>query len=297
MHDLHDLASTPEGSHRKPPTDDLGEGAQIRPDPVDSLGAPVVQAQGLHLVEDQQGPAGTGGLPQKTQKLRLCGDHSPGPQHRFDDHRRQAPAYPFQNAPASLHIVVGEVDHQLGDQIRNPGGRDGGVVMGAVIAALEPGDLTPPGIGAGQSQSRHGGLGARIGEPDQLHRIHPPANLLRQPHLVLGGRREGRASLGSLLGRFQDVGMGVSADQGGVVVDEVDPPVAVDIHHVTSLTPGLKRRKRRKESGGAGGATRQHPLGAARQLDRPGIGLSVFGQLPIEGRRDLPLVSHFRPFG
>jgi hypothetical protein len=82
------------------------------------------------------------------------------------------------------------------------------------------------------------------------------------------------------------MGVGVPTDQRGVVVEVVNPAIAVHVEDMASLSPYLKRREGRKIGGAAGRATRQHPLGPSGHLDRTGIRSSVFVNLPPESGRD-----------
>ena len=287
MHDLHDLARSAKGADREAPADDLGESAQVGPDLVDGFGASPVKAQGLHFIEDKQRTVRTGGFPEKTKKPGAGGNDPRRPQNRLDYHRGELMAHLFQDLPAPVDVVVGQIHHQLGDQAGNTRRGSGGVVMRSVIASLEAADPGPSGVGAGQAHRRHGGLGSRVGEPHQLHGGDPFADHLRQPHLVFGRRREGRSPFRGFLGSLQNAGMGVPADQRRVIVEVVHPPVAVDVDDVAPLSPHLERGERREEGGGASGAARKHLLGAVGQLHRPGIGPAVLGHLPLERGGDL----------
>ena len=86
VHGLHDLARSPERPNREASPDDLGEGAQIGADAVDGLGASPVEAEGLDLIEDQNGAIRSGGLSEEAQEVGAGRYVSRGAQDGLDDY-------------------------------------------------------------------------------------------------------------------------------------------------------------------------------------------------------------------
>ena len=82
---LHDVGSAAEGAYREATPYDLGEGRQIRLDGIEGLGAPAVQAERLHLIQDQQDVMGGGDLADGLQIVRCSCDHAMGSQQRFHE--------------------------------------------------------------------------------------------------------------------------------------------------------------------------------------------------------------------
>ncbi len=107
--------------------------------------------------------------------------------------------------------------------------------MGAVVAAQHLDDAVALHVGTGSADSEHGGLGAGVAEADQIHMLHAAGDDLGQLHL-LGNTGGAGSTLGSGLGNgLGQRGMGVAVNEGGVVVQEVDVHVAVQIVDAAAL--------------------------------------------------------------
>src|SRR5699024_7059309 len=100
----------------------------------------------------------------------------------------------------------------------------------AVVAAGELDHLGAPGEPARQPDGAHGGLRARVHEPDLLHG-GAGDDLAGQVHLAGGGRAEAQPAGGGLADGVDDLGVRVAVDHRPPRAHEVDVGVAVDVRH------------------------------------------------------------------
>ena len=143
------------------------------------------------------------------------------------------------------------------------------VVPGAVVAALGLRHERPAREGARDAHGHHHGLGARVREADALDRADALAQHLREPHRVLVRRGEACA-LGELRpDRLDDGRMGVAVDQRGVVVEQLDVAIAVDVVEVRAGAATRERRVRREPRRGARIASGHRSLRLGVQLRGP----------------------------
>ena len=154
-------------------------------------------------------------------------------------------------------VVIGHRDDRLGDRLGDaptPGqadrvlavaklahvvGQDAdqGVVVDAVVLALELDDLRPAGVAPGDPHRVHRGLGARDGHPDHLH---PAGDLLDQlagPDLVLARQREADAPAHPLVDVVIDALVRVAEHDRAITHPQVDVLVLVQIPDPATLAP------------------------------------------------------------
>ena len=131
------------------------------------------------------------------------------------------------NAPAPRQpdrvVLVAELGHVVGRD------RDQGVVVDAVVLALELHDLGAAGVGAGDPHRVHRRLGAGDGHPGLAD---PARHLLDQLHrldLVLRGEGEADAPAHALVDVVVDPRVAVAEDHRAVAHPQVDELVAVHV--------------------------------------------------------------------
>ena len=110
------------------------------------------------------------------------------------------------------------------------------VGVGTVVAALEPRDLRPASERACRLDGQHDRLGPRIRKTDLLDARDSLDQQLRQTDLALGRKRQRRAKDELPADCIDDARMRVTVNQRGVVVDEVEPGLTVNIGHARSLS-------------------------------------------------------------
>ena len=150
----------------------------------------------------------------------------------------------LERRTCALDVVEGTDDDRLGDRGRDAAcagslrrvGRDArGVVVRAVVAAGEGGDLRPAGESARRAEREHRPLRPGVREADALDARQALADALGELDLELVRRRRAHQLRRLLLHRFDDPRMAVAEDQRRVVGDEVDPLRAVDVGDAAAL--------------------------------------------------------------
>ncbi len=189
VHQLHHIGAPAKGGHRQAAADDLPHRREVRGDAVELLSAAWRDTHRDHLVKDEKNSELAGHRPESLDELVRRRDHAAGSDDRLEDHRRHAVAVTFlaKNPLGSVWVVERE-DHaafqcplrrayRVGRGIRAFGRAclsrrwmraDLGVVVGAVVAALDPGNVRPSGEGPGQPHRKHGGLGPRVAETHEV---------------------------------------------------------------------------------------------------------------------------------
>jgi hypothetical protein len=246
----HDLGPSAEGAHRIASADQLAERRQIRPHPFDLLEAAAAQAEGDDLVEDQQHAVAVGELPHAAQVSGLGLDQPARAQHRLHDDPGDPLVVLSQDRLGRLEVVErGDVEI-LGDAARHPAlqanrgeprGHEVGdrvrldEVVDAVIPAVHLDEAVLAGEGPGGAHREKRGLGPRVAVANQVERGDAVAEM--SGVLVLDDRRrgEGRALLRLGARRLDQPRVGVSVDQRGEVVDQIDVLVPVAIGDAASL--------------------------------------------------------------
>ena len=249
------------------------------------LGAVVADAERDHLVEDEQDAVRRGHGAQRLEQLRGRG-HEPHPvRHRVDDDGGQLSGVLLDQPRRELGAIERQDDHVREDgrrgaaRVRHAGGLGEGtpvlrgrpeahlgVVVGAVIRALELGDLRAPGEAARGLHRHHHRLAPGIGEAHLVHRGQPLDEERGQLDL-LGCRHRERGAAGEAACRRRGDGrVRVAVDQGGVVVEQVEPAVAIDVHDPAALAFRGVGRVRRHEDRRPRIAARHHGL---RLLEEP----------------------------
>ena len=208
----HDLFPAAHGGQGKAVGQGLGVADQVRPELEVLLGASLGDPEtGLDLVQDQEDPVFVA-EPAQVLQVPWFGHDRGGIAHdRLDDDAGDVPPVLPHLALHELLVVEGHHVHELTETVRDPGAmghpqrgapvtgpRHGGVtvpqgvIVKAVVVALELEDLVPPGKRPGDADRVHGRLGPRS---SVTHQVDPCQFLdqLRRQDLVLRGHGEGVA--------------------------------------------------------------------------------------------------------
>ncbi len=149
----------------------------------------------------------------------------------------------------------------------------------AVVGALEDQDLFAASDGSRRRQGHDVGLGPGVAEPDLFDRGEALANQGRQLSLVAGRRTHRDTEVERLVNRCLDGGVRVAEQAGGVLADEVDVPMPVEVDELCSLTRDHGQRKRIEVQDRAGIAARKRSF---RCLVR-GLAQRIGGRIPRPG--------------
>ena len=246
----------PKAPTGSPPADDLAQRGEVGTHAETLLSASPGDAEGDDLVEDEHDAVALGDGAQPLEEALRGRNDAADAQQRIDQDGGELARFLLDDLLAGLGIVPGQHDHVLEHGRRNPGRRRHRLgpaaasgrlhvgsdahqhpVVGAVIRALELGDLGPSREGSGRADRIHGGLGARVREAHAFQRRHSPRQHLGQANLVLRGARKGQAEGGGVLRRLHHVRMGVAQDEARVVAVEVQAVHAVHVPDVRALSP------------------------------------------------------------
>ena len=163
-----------------------------------------------------------------------------------------------------LHGVRGDpcrAGKALG-RARAGGYQDG--VVGSVEPSVDLDDAIPSGVSPGEPDGVHGRFGPGAGQADHVAAGHLPGDRLYEGQLGLG-RGSVDGSLGEPLpGGVDDLGAGVSCDEGAVGHAEVDVVVPVDVLDVRAASS--------LDEQGVGG---ERPYWAGDSSGREGFGTGV----------------------
>ncbi len=143
---------------------------------------------------------------------------------------------------------VAHAGERLGDAHRDNAGAvrvslvgaaQGDLVPATVVAVGGHDDVVAAGERARPSHGHHDRLGGRVGEAHEVDRGRPRAEPLGELTLQGDRRGHGRGQTVGCRARhgLDDARMRVAVDQGGVVVDQVDVGVAVDVPEAAALAP------------------------------------------------------------
>src|SRR6185437_1623990 len=152
---------------------------------------------------------------------------------------------------------------------------DFGVVVDAVIGALDFRDHWTPGERARHLQRAHDRLGAGIDETNFVEARHPRAQIFRVLNLRLRTHHVGRTETKLLLHRLDDLRKGMAVYQRSHVVGEIEAPHAFDICYVAPLTIRGVERVRLSQYGVPAAASWQHPERPLIERSAPGERLIV----------------------
>src|SRR6266545_5022928 len=274
---VHHLGAPAESAHGEAPADDLAERGEVGTNAEALLRSPRPHAEGDHLVEDQQNTQAGRHLAQPLEEALARRQDPADAQGGIDEERGDVRAVPFENLGAGLGVVPRQ-DHDVLEHCRRyPRRRGHGFrplaraglfeigrdadqdpVVGAVIGALELGDLAPPREGPRHPHRVHRRLGAGIGEADGLHAGDALRQDLGQAHLVLARTRKGHAPARRVLDGLDDGRVGVAQDQARVIAVEVQSLDAVGVPDARAFSPRDIERIRIEEDRRAAVAARHH---------------------------------------
>ena len=247
--DLHDLPAPTECGDGVAVAHRLGIGRQVRRDPEQLGGTTARGAEaGLDLVEDEQRAELLGHRPDALEEPGPGQDALGIAEDRFDEHRGDPFAIPLEDPPEAVQVVVDRGDDRLGDGLRDtPAPReayrllavaelghidgqhaDEGVVVDAVVLALELDDKVPARVAPGHADGVHRGLGARHRQAHQVAERHL-AHELGRDDLVLRGQAEAHAAAHALVDMVVHARVGMAQDDRAVAHPQVDVLVPVDV--------------------------------------------------------------------
>jgi hypothetical protein len=252
---VHDVGPPPERGQGKPAARDLAEHGQVGGDAVALLGAAARDPEaGDHLVEDEERAGGVAERAQPLEEPRLRRDDAHVPGDGLDDDRRQVLGMALDGRAHVLDVVVAADERVRGGAGRHAGrggdaeGRHAGPRGGeervgvAVVAAGELEDPVAAGRAAREAQRAHRRLGPRRDEANLLDRGHGVDELLRERHLALGRRAEGRPRRSRLLHGLDDLGIGVPEDERPPGHHPVEIAVALRVPDVGALAASSEER-------------------------------------------------------
>ncbi len=211
-----------------------------------------------HLIGDHHRPHRAGGRERATDELAI-GGHAPArTQHGFDDHRRQRRTVLGDDALGSRGVVVGRQHHVVGRVPRS--GTADEVQNSAVVATDEGQDLGAPGGHHGGGDGHEVGLGARVGE---AHAIDAEALAHEAGQRGFGRMDAAHADVvvEGGLHLVQHPGFAVAQQARGVVAQQVDVFVAVDVDQGGTVAGGEGQRERGVGQNGTGMTARHEPAG------------------------------------
>ncbi len=112
-----------------------------------------------------------------------------------------------------------------------------------VVTALEFDNLVAPGVAAGQPDGAHGGFGAGVDHPHQVHVGHDPAQCAGQFGFNLGRGAEAQAELQLGLHGLQYRRVGVAQNHRPPGQHIVDVALALAVIQVGPFGPFHKQRR------------------------------------------------------
>ncbi len=283
----HDVGPSRKGAHRKAAADDLAERGHVRRHAQCALGTVVTDTERDDLVEDQHDAVRARHVAEGLQELGPSGDEADAVGDRIHQHRRQVRGLALDARDGVLRVIERQHDDVLEHRRRRPlrvrgtgrrrqtppvlRGRSEahlGVVVRAVVRALELRDLRAAREGSRALERDHHRLAARVGEAHALGRGQPLAQERRQLDL-LGRRHRERRTQREPAGRgFHDRRVGVAMDQRRVVVQAVQATVTLDVGDPAAFSGRGVWRVGCHVDGRARVAARQHALGAREERGR-----------------------------
>ena len=248
--DAHHLVGAAKRRRRVAVAHRLGVRREVRGHPEELGGATAGEPEaGLHLVEDQQRPEFLRQRPDRLVEARLGHDRLGVAEDRLDDHAGDVGAVALEDPAKHVHRVVAGRDHRPADGLRDApaprqgdrvllvaelrhvvrGDADQGVIVDAVVLALELHDLVAAGVCPGDAHRVHRGLGAGHGHPGLLDPAGQLLDELDRADLVLARQREADALPHPLVDVVVDPVVAVAEDHRAVAHAKVDELVAVDV--------------------------------------------------------------------
>mmetsp|Transcript_508 Transcript_508/g.1557 ORF Transcript_508/g.1557 Transcript_508/m.1557 type:complete len:443 (+) Transcript_508:800-2128(+) len=247
-HVLHDLALAAVGAHGEPPADHLAHGGEVRGDAPVLLRAAVGDAEaGHHLVKHEHRAVLGAQVAEALEELLVRDDEARVAHDGLEDDARDLVLVVLEDGLHGGEVVVARAQRGLGGALGHAGrvgqaeGGHAGArlheegVRVAVVAALELDHLVAPRVGPHEPQDAHARLGARVCEPDHLHRGDRLDHLLGEHVLEGRGRAEGGALLQGLLERLQHPVVRVADDGRAPGAHVVDVLVAIHVPRVRAL--------------------------------------------------------------
>src|SRR5690348_12221033 len=291
-HVRHRLLGAADGGHGHAAAHRLGQGDHVGLDVLQARDAPRADGEaGLDLVEGEQRAV----VVEKVLEVREVagpGLDDPGVHHdRLQDHARDLALVLVQQAGHAVQVVERGDQRQVGDGLRDAGGRGGAVrffprarvlflgshgdlyrVVVAVVAALDLDDQVPAGDRPHQVDGVHGGFGAGVGETP-AREAEPEGELVGHRDRVRRGLGEVGAVLDLVRDGLHDRRVGVASQGGAVAAVQVDVFVAVDIGDLRAAAAAQPDRLRHGDLPAGGDAAGEVLLGLLGQA--LGLGLTA----------------------
>ena len=267
----HHLALAAEGAEAGAAAEIFPEGGHVRGDAQPALQPRRREPGSHHLVEDEDDAERRAFLAQHLEEFRRAGDAAAAALHGLHDDGRQLLGMAAHQRAGPLDVVVGADQPVDGEVELVMAGAE--IEDAAVIGVLEGHDARSLAVEGAQRREGHQiGLGAGIGEADQLDRREAGTDRRCKPRLVLVRAAQHRALVDGLLLRRLDHRFGMAVEPGGVFAEEIDIFHAVDIGQPVALAPRPDQGKGREMQHGAGIAAR-HMLGGLL-LPRRALGVA-----------------------
>ncbi len=265
IEDRHHLIGPAKGAAGESAAHDLGKRRDIGIDLVVPLHPAVSEPEGHDFVEHQQRAVRFRQRAQGAQEFRFRGNHACGTHHRFDDDRGNLVAAFREDPFRGRHVIERDDRDRLQAVLGHTQCVDGGnrrpirpgidrrmhahfeIVEGAVVAALHFDDQLAAGKRAGAADGHHGRFCSGIGEAHLVDRRNPPGKPFGQIGLRLqrsGIVRAERQLRGHRLGDRLE---GMTVNERGVIVQQVDIGVAIQIGEGIALALHDRQRIGRVE--------------------------------------------------
>ena len=230
-----------------------------------------------------------GDFPKRQEKIAARGHEADPIGHGIDDDGGQVPGLALDARERLVGVVERQHHHVVEHASRGAArvldaGRRGKaapvlgrgaeahlhVVVRAVVGALELGDLRAARVSARALDRHHHGFASRVREAHPLGRRHALAQERGQLDLFGRGQRERRPLGQAPRGRLHDGGMRVTVDQRRVVVQAVEPAIALDVDDEAAFARRGVGRIRRHVHGRPRVAAGHHALRSREQRGGPG---------------------------
>ncbi len=253
---VHHVRASAEHTERQPAAQVFARSGQVRRDVQQRLPPAKGQARGHHLVQDQQGIAVAGQIPQPAQKGRRAGNAAARAQHGLHQNGCQIGAMPAHQRRGVLQVVVRRHQPVVGHIDRRASARK--AQHPTVVGAVEHHHLAPAGVHGGSGKGHQIGFGAGVGEAHQCHGGKAALDLLPQPRLPcrVGGQVE-PAHQRFLHGSAHGL-VGVTKEACGEFAQGVDVDMAIRIPEPAAFTAHHGQGERRVVEHRAGVAAGQH---------------------------------------
>ncbi len=195
------------------------------PSPSRPLRAAEPQPQRDHLVDDEQRTGAPRRAGYARKKVRGRRDNSARAQDGFEEHGGDLIAMAREHGFERRRVAV--FGEQRATTLARPFGLE--VVVRSVIALARHQQPSARRYPARELRGQHPGLAARVAQAYAFDRGDALADKFRELDLRLVARRPRGARCARARDRLDDRRIGVAVDEAGVVAEQIDVAVAVDV--------------------------------------------------------------------